>query len=72
MLIILEHERLIQGIPGLRKEFDDLKQRFVPHNELWETVHEIETAKKDWFKSKLKDIVPDEVDNLVRQKTQSA
>jgi hypothetical protein len=68
MLVLLEEERLVFGIPGNREQFDSLKTMFFPHGELWETVHEVKEAKKEWGKSKLHTINPDEVDNLIKQK----
>ena len=53
LLVVLEHERLIFGVPGIRKDFDDLRARFMPHGELWETVHEVKDAKTKWLKSKI-------------------
>jgi hypothetical protein len=50
----------------MRKEFDELKVKFLPHGELWETVHEVKHTRDKWLKSKINTINADDVDNLVR------
>ena len=70
MTTLLEQERAIFGSAGELEGFRELRAWFAPYYRLGTGVHRLATKRRHWQGSRLPQVDPSQVDELVRSTTE--